>query len=111
MSFDPLDNYLRMYRKRAELSQDEVAHLLGLESGTMISRYEFGTREPTLEAALALEALFGVPVRELFAGRFKKTRKKVKKRARKLVRKWHRLELGTRFHQKLDTLIALIQSP
>jgi len=63
-----LNNYLRTYRKRASLSQDEVAYLLGCRSGAKVSRYERFARQPTLQTALAYEAIFGVPVRELFAG-------------------------------------------
>jgi hypothetical protein len=33
-----LDNYLRMYRKRADLSQDEVAYLLSVRNETQASR-------------------------------------------------------------------------
>ena len=35
-----LENYLRTYRRRAGLSQDEMAFLLGTKSGTKVSRYE-----------------------------------------------------------------------
>jgi DNA-binding XRE family transcriptional regulator len=48
-----LDNYLVMYRKRAGFSQDEVAYLLGAQSGSMNCRYERFKRKPSLEAALA----------------------------------------------------------
>jgi len=33
-----LQNYLRTYRKRNSLSQDEMAFLLGCQSGTKVSR-------------------------------------------------------------------------
>ncbi|MBI1894646.1 MAG: helix-turn-helix transcriptional regulator [Candidatus Rokubacteria bacterium] len=82
-----LDNYLRMYRRRAGLFQDEVAFLMGGESGTLVSRHERGARLPTLEMALAYEAALGVPARELFAGISQKVEQKVTKRARVLARK------------------------
>ncbi len=41
--------YLRTYRKRSGLTQSEVARLLGLESGQLISRYERLDRSPNLE--------------------------------------------------------------
>jgi transcriptional regulator with XRE-family HTH domain len=77
-----LDNYLRMYRKRAGLSQDEVAYLLGVKSGTITSRYERFRRTPSLETALAYEAIYGVPVKELFAGVAERAECVVKRRAR-----------------------------
>jgi len=68
-----LQNYLCTYRKRSSLSQDEVASLLGCESGTKISRYECFDRKPGLEATLACAIVFGVravrSLRELGKGR------------------------------------------
>ena len=36
--------YLRSYRRRWGLSQSDLAHLVGLKSGTTISRYRDGVR-------------------------------------------------------------------
>lgn len=80
-----LDNYLRSFRRKAGLSQEEISFLLGTKAGTHISRYELGRREPSLDAALALEAIFGVPVRDLFRGRFEKVEEAVKARAELLL--------------------------
>jgi transcriptional regulator with XRE-family HTH domain len=68
MSTHKLENYLRAYRKRSGLTQRDVAFLLGCQSGTQVSRYEKRHRVPPLETALACEAVFGVPMSELFAG-------------------------------------------
>lgn len=68
MHFDKLPNYLRTYRKRAGLTQDEVAYLLGNESGTQVSRYEHFLRQPSLRTVVAYEAIFGASAQELFAG-------------------------------------------
>jgi transcriptional regulator with XRE-family HTH domain len=81
MAVHKLDNYLRMYRKRAGLSQDEVAYLLGAKSGTMTSRYERFRRTPSLETALAYEEIYGVPARELFAGVADRADRVVRRRA------------------------------
>src|SRR5437867_3300702 len=59
-----LTNYLRMYRKRAHLSQDEVAFLLGSRSGARVSRYERCRQTPNLRTLLAYEFLFRTPIRE-----------------------------------------------
>src|SRR5216683_5217015 len=63
-----LENYLRSCRRRAGLTQREVAFLIGCRDGAQISRYEKRRRLPPLETALAWEVVFGVPVSELFAG-------------------------------------------
>jgi DNA-binding XRE family transcriptional regulator len=103
-----LDNYLLTSRKAAGLSQDEVAFLLGGVSGTKVSRYERRTRLPQLDTALAYEAVFGTPVRELFAGRFQRVEGKIGRRVQLLVRK---LEGGKRDRptgRKLDKLRAIV---
>jgi transcriptional regulator with XRE-family HTH domain len=82
MAIHKLENYLRMYRKRSGLSQDEVAYLLGGKSGTIASRYERFRRTPSLETALACEAIYGVPVKELFAGVSARAERLVRRRAR-----------------------------
>src|SRR5947199_10723983 len=67
MTVIPLQNYLRTYRRRSFLSQDEVAFLLGAKTGTRVTRHEGSNRTPKMETALGYEVLFGVPLRELFA--------------------------------------------
>ncbi len=64
----PLQNYIRTHRKRAGLTQGEVAFLLGARTGSRVSRHERYERRPALETALAYEAIFETPVAELFAG-------------------------------------------
>lgn len=64
----PLTHYLITHRKRAGLSQDELAFLLGSKSGTKVSRHEQERREPSLKTALAYAAVYRVPVEDLFPG-------------------------------------------
>src|SRR5216684_1950394 len=84
MATHKLDNYLRTYRKRAGLSQDEIAYLLGACDGTKIGRYERFKRTPNLQTALACVAIYGVPVRELFAGVYEQAQRTVARRVRRL---------------------------
>lgn len=80
-----LPNYLRTNRKQISLSQEEVAFLLGmkgLDKGGKVSRDENNARIPTLEAALAYEAIYGKPIRELFAGRYDQIAQDVSSRAK-----------------------------
>lgn len=83
----PLPNYLQSHRNSLALSQDEVAFLLGLHGegkGSKVSRVEHFTRVPTLETALAYEAIYGKPIRELFAGLYEQIEKEVASRAKVL---------------------------
>jgi transcriptional regulator with XRE-family HTH domain len=61
-----LDCYLRTYRLRAGLTQEEVAFILGLKTRTFVSYLEGSKREPKLAAAFALYIVFGSDATELF---------------------------------------------
>jgi transcriptional regulator with XRE-family HTH domain len=102
-----LQNYLRTYRKRSSLSQDEVAYLLGCQSGTKVSRYERHTRKPNLETLFAYEMVFGAPARELFAGVFQKVEKKIFHRTQLLTRKLNRATSDRMATRKLQILKAI----
>jgi transcriptional regulator with XRE-family HTH domain len=80
-----LSNYLRTFRLRAGLSQEEVAALLGVASGSEVSRHETFRRMPSLATALRYEAIFGIPVRELFSGEYQKVELEVQARAQELA--------------------------
>src|SRR5574340_1226315 len=69
-----LENYLATYRKRTGLTQNEVAFLLGCQSGAKVSRYERRARRPGLETAFAYEVILRVPAMELFAGLYEKVK-------------------------------------
>jgi len=87
-----LPNYLRTNRKQISLSQEEVAFLLGvkgMDRGGKVSRDENYSRIPTLQTALAYEAIYGKPVRELFAGFYEQIAHDVSRRAKLLTYRKH----------------------
>jgi transcriptional regulator with XRE-family HTH domain len=77
-------SYLRTNRKKGGLTQDEMAFLIGCQSGAKISRFERLARQPNLETALACQVVFGIPAHELFPGMFAEVEKIVTERARLL---------------------------
>lgn len=85
MSARPLDNYIRTFRRKNALSQEELAFLAGIGSGVSVCRFEQGKREPDLETALAFSVVFGAELSELFAGVFLKVEEEVSQRARTLA--------------------------
>lgn len=58
--------YLRTHRRAWGLTQSELASLLGLSSGTQVSRIEKSKRAPGLATALACQVIFGISPAELF---------------------------------------------
>src|ERR1044071_2939867 len=89
-----LPNYIRSHRKRSALSQDDVAFLLGARSGAKVCRYERFVREPSLQTALAFEVIFQKPVRELFAGLYRRVERQVVARAKVLTHKLNHQKSG-----------------
>lgn len=82
-----LSNYIRLYRMRHCLSQDELAFLLGGESGSKIARYEGNRRVPPLQTALELAAALDMSVEELFLGLFEDAKERVALQAQELLPK------------------------
>lgn len=83
----PLNYYLRSYRRHAHLTQAKLAYLLGASTGVKVSRYESGSRLPSLETGLAYEAALGIPVCQLFRDRCEEIAAEVARRRRKLEAK------------------------
>jgi transcriptional regulator with XRE-family HTH domain len=102
-----LQNYLRAYRKRSGLSQDDVAFLLGTRSGTRLIRYESFERTPPLRTALGLAAIYRTPADEIFAGLQKRERLRSAARARILVSRLEKNGLDRRAGRKVMTLKAI----
>ena len=79
------ESYIRSYRRKAHLSQADVAFLLGGTSGTSVSRHERGRRAPTVETALAYEVILGKSVGELYCRFLELLRIEIAKRAQLLL--------------------------
>ena len=99
-----LPHYLRIERRRAGLSQTDIGALLGVRTGSKISRYEHGRRLPPLKTALAYEAILGKPIAELFGGTFAAIEGEVQRRARSLESLGVRPPRGSRFFRRKESL-------
>ena len=108
MTSPQLPNYLKSNRKRLALSQDEVAFLLGTQSGARVCRDERFTREPSLAAALAYMAIFKRPANELFGGLYQDIEKQVAERAKTLARRMEGQTSNRHSARKLQALADMI---
>ncbi len=68
MATPPLASYLRSHRLKSGMSQRELAELVGIIAHHQVSIHERSVAFPSLMAALSYQAIFGVPVAELFPG-------------------------------------------
>ncbi len=83
-------------RHKAGLEQKQVALLLGHHSTDQISRYERGTRTPTLKTALKLEITYGISVGLLFQELYEQCRREVAESNER-----HRLKAALEDHSRL----------
>jgi len=79
-------NRLALYRKRMELSQKQVAAILGLKNIAVLSHYEHGTSQPSLERALGLEIVYRVPVAFLFPEQYEEIRARIRDKESRMLR-------------------------
>lgn len=68
MTSDPNVHHLRSLRMKSGLSQNELADILGSCSGAAVSRHERSISVPDLLTAFGYEAIFQVPISDLFPG-------------------------------------------
>ena len=59
-------NFLRLFRKRSPLSQEDVAFLMGFPDISNVSRYEKSQRAPSIEFLLVYHHLFNTPIESFF---------------------------------------------
>jgi DNA-binding XRE family transcriptional regulator len=82
-----MPNYIRTHRKRAQLTQKEMAFLIGSKTSAHICRHERSEQTPNLQTSLAYEILFRTPVRNLFSGVHQDVEGKLTCRIRLLIQK------------------------
>jgi len=80
---------LRSLRRRAGLSQSDLAELVGYLRKRDVSRHELGTAAPSLLVAFSYEVVFGVPAARLFPGIYKTVEKGIEERLGKIERELH----------------------
>ena len=110
MANQPLRNYLRTYRRRSGLSQDEIAQLLGTSSGTKVSRYENFARLPSVAGILRYEIIFNQPASKLFAGAYEAAHRDVRARAKRLAKTLTAKSGNPRTARKLQILRTIVDS-
>jgi len=104
-----IPNYLRTHRRRSGLSQVDVAFLLGLRSGQIVSRYERLDRTPSLETALACQVLFEALPHEIYPGLYTKVERITRRRVRALMTQIGKDSDDAAAAYKRDVLMRVIE--
>jgi DNA-binding XRE family transcriptional regulator len=68
MANKPLNRYLQTFRRRAGLTQKEIAYLIDAKSRSTISKHESADSCPTFETLVCYELLFGIPMCDFLDG-------------------------------------------
>jgi DNA-binding XRE family transcriptional regulator len=99
-----LRNYLRVYRRRWLLTQEELAFLFGYDAESIISRFESEERTITLAVAIACQTIFGLNPKEMFPALFVSAEQGVVQRMYELRDRLTRSDLTQRTVAKLELL-------
>ena len=108
-SMRTLRNYLRVYRRRWHLTQEELAFLFGYEAESIISRFERDERTITLAVATACQTIFGADPKEVFPALFASIEQSVVERMYEMRDRLTQSELTQRTLAKLDLLQDALQ--
>ena len=100
-------NLLRTYRKRTELSIEDVSRLLNMEDSSTLSRCERGYRKPNLEIIFTYRILFEVSVEKLFENELKHTYVKIAKSIDPLIEELKNQDASRKVESKISLLNSL----
>lgn len=93
-----------MYRKSAQLTQEDVAYISALGDYANISRMETGLKEPNLEVLLVYHFLFDMPVDELIKGITSSTKQTVIDRIALRIQELKALTPDTKINHRIAFL-------
>lgn len=99
-------NLLRTYRKKTELSIEDVSRLLNMQDSSTLSRCERGYRKPNLEIIFTYHILFAVSVDKLFENEMKNTLKKIAVNIDPLIEDLIKQDMS----RKVESKIAFLKS-
>lgn len=73
----PIPNKLREARKLNKLTQQEVAHMLGMQDAGQLSNWERGKHYPSMRYFLRLCVIYGVYPHQLYGEVLKEMREEI----------------------------------
>lgn len=100
-------NLLRTYRKKTELSIEDVSRLLNMQDSSTLSRCERGCRKPNLEIMFTYHILFAVSIEKLFEEEMKYTLKKIDKNINPLIENLQKQDMTKKVEARLSFLRSL----
>lgn len=102
-----MHNLLRTYRKKTELSIEDVSHLLKMQDSSTLSRCERGYRKPNLEIIFTYHILFEVSIEKLFENEIKYTFRKIAQNIDPLIEELKKQDLTRKVEARISFLNSL----
>jgi len=99
-------NLLRTYRKKTELSIENISYLLSMQDSSILSRCERGCRKPSLEIIFTYHILFQVSIEKLFENEMRNTLRKIAENIDPLIKTLTEQDLT----RKVESRILFLQS-
>ena len=104
-----LPNYVRAARKHANLSQHDLAFLMGYKTDSQVSRCERVAQTPTLRTALLFAFILDIPLQELFSGLIEDDIEAIRSRAGTLYKKIAARSPTTKTGRRSEFLHSLVR--
>jgi len=102
-----MQNLLRTYRKKTELSIEDVSQLLSMQDSSTLSRCERGCRKPNLEIIFTYHLLFEVSIEKLFENEMKIIYRKIGKNIDPLIEELSKQNLTRKVEARISFLNSL----
>ncbi len=100
-------NFIKAHRKRDNLSQKELAYLLGFGDNSHVSRIEQGTQEPNLSDLISCEVIFNISASKLFPDVYTLISNTLLQRIDRLQQKLSEEPFTQTNHEKIEKLRAV----
>lgn len=100
---------MRFYRRRWQLTQEELAFLFGYSDQSIVARFEQDERAITLAVAHGCELIFGVEPKEIFPTLFESVEESLVNRLHDLYERLSQAEPTQRTLAKLELLQSALK--
>lgn len=102
-----MQNLLRTYRKKTELSIEDVSQLLDMQDSSTLSRCERGCRKPNLEIIFTYHLLFEVSIEKLFENDIRSLYKRISLKIDPLIDELSKMKLSRKVEARISFLNSL----
>jgi transcriptional regulator with XRE-family HTH domain len=121
MFIEHFTSYLRTFRRRTGLTQDEIAFLLCREchpettksaclaKGTTVSRHERGEQRPSLEILIAYEIILGTQLNSIYPESYAALHQQIRARAAALLGDLMEVPPSARQIQKVAAMRRIVE--